>query len=257
MTNLFRSTFRPLLGAATLAAVLAAAALPAHAATVIEVTEDVMTSSFFTGANTVRGYAGEGNRAVLRTSTDGAFGLAGAETIYLTFDYDFSAFSGPVTATLTLQSISGGFGADASADSPFLVSAHAVAANPLTTIIDDTNPGGSVSWLNFFNNYILPAAPEASTSVNGFGAVSFDVSAIVNGWANGTNTVFAIALTGKNDTSGNDFLHGFLNNNNSGPGEGHTFLTVTAVPEPGSYAMLLAGLAAVGGVVRRRRGASR
>ncbi len=242
---------------ALLIACLAAASLPAAAATVIEVTEDVMTSSFFIGANTVRGYAGEGNRPVLRTSTNGAFGLPGAETIYLTFDYDFSAFSGPVTATLTMQSTAGGQGADASEDNPFLVSAHGVLANPLTTITDDTNPGGPVSWLTFFNSYILPADAAASTSVTGFGAVSFDVSALVNEWRTGTNPVSAIAITGKNDVSGNAFLHGFLNNNNSGPGMGYTFLTVSAVPEPGTYAMLLVGVAGLGAVVRRRRAQQR
>lgn len=235
---------------------LAAAALAAPLAgaqTVIPVDEDVMTSSFFFAPNTVRGYASEANRPVLRTSTDGAYGLPGAETIYLTFDYDFASFSGPVDAKLTMQSTAGGQNADASPDNPFLVSVHALSANPLTTIVDDTNPGGTASWLNFYQNSILPADAAASTLITGFGAVEFDVSAAVNSWRTGDNTIFALAVTGLNETSDYGFLHGFLNNDNGGTAMGHTFLTVSAVPEPATLALALGGLVTVGGVARRRR----
>ena len=225
----------------------------AAAANTINPTEDVMTSSFFQGANSVRGYPGD-NRPVMRVSTDAAFGNAGAETIYLSFDAaDFAAFSGPVNATLTLQSIEGGFGADASATNPFTVSAHAVSADPFASITDDTNPGGSISWLDFYTHNILAADSAASTVINSFGAVSFNVSGIVNSWIDGSNTVFSIAMTGKNDTSGTDILHGFLNNNDTAGAFGSTYLTVTAVPEPETYAMLLAGLGMTGWMVRRRK----
>lgn len=218
----------------------------AHANVIIPVDEDVMTSSFFQGANTVRGYAAETTRPVMRVSTDGAFGVAGAETIYLSFDHDFSSFTGPVQAMLTLQSTEGGFGADASASAPYTVSAHGVNANPLSSIIDDTNPSGTVSWLDFYNNHILAADSAALTTVNSFGAVTFDVSALVNSWISGSNNIQIIALTGKNDTSGNDFLHGFLNNDNGGTAMGYTFLSVSAVPEPQAYILLLAGLGLMG-----------
>lgn len=225
----------------------------AHALT-IPVTQDVMTSSFFQGTNTVRGYAVETTRPVMRVSTNGAFGNAGAETIYLTFNYDFSSFSGPVMATLTMQSTAGGFGADAGSGNPFTVSAHGVNADPLASITDDTNPSGTISWLDFYNNNILAADSAASTAVNCTEcAVSFDVSALVNSWIAGTHTIQAIALTGKNDLSGTDFLHGFVNNDNGGVLQGSTYLTVTAVPEPETYAMLLAGLGMTGWMVRRRK----
>lgn len=220
----------------------------------IPVTEDVMTSSFFQGTNTVRGYASESNRPVMRVSTPGAFGNAGAETIYLGFNYDFSMFAGPVVATLTMQSVEGGFGADASAGNPFTVSAHGVNADPLASITDDTNPAGSISWLDFYNSNILAANSAAITTVECTDcAVTFDVSALVNSWITGSNTIQTIALTGKNDTSGNDILHGFLNNDNGGVLQGATYLTVTAVPEPETYAMLLAGLGLTGWMVRRRK----
>lgn len=236
---------------------LALSPLTALAAVHIPVDEDVMTSSFFQGSNAVRGYPGD-SRPVMRVSTDGAFGNAGAETIYLTFNYDFSTFTGPVSATLTMQSVDGGFSSSGAATpslaTPFLVSAHGVSADPLTSITDNTNPSGPIHWLTFYNSNILAADSAASTSVNCLDcAVTFDVSALVNSWISGANSIQTIALTGKNDTSGNPFLHGFLNNNDTGTDLGHTYLTVAAVPEPETYAMLLAGLGVTGWVARRRR----
>lgn len=226
---------------------LAATTMSTEAA-IIPVAEDVMTSSFFTGANRVRGYAGD-NRPVLRVSTDAPFGQAGAETIYLAFAYDFTAnFTGPVSARLTVESVSGGFGADAGPGHAFTVSAHAVLADPLTTILDDTQPNGSTDWLNFYQQSIAPAVPAARTAVNSFGQVSFDVSAIVNDWIAGANPVFVIALTGLNDGSGQDFLHGFLDNSST---PGASFLTVTAVPLPGAVLCFVPALAAL---AMRRRG---
>lgn len=224
---------------ALLAGVCLIAATPSFAATTIAVDNDVMTSPFFTGANLVRGYAGD-NREVNRVSTHNPFASPGAETVYLSFDYDFAAnFTGPVTATLNLQSVSGGFDADASQESPFLVSAHALSANPLTAIIDNTNPAGTTDWLSFYNNQIQAAAPAASTSISGFGNVQFDVSAIVNDWISGANSVFVMALTGRNDSSGKDFLHGFLNNSQH---PGSTYLTVSQVPLPGGLILMISGL---------------
>lgn len=235
------------------AAAFAVSHQSARAADVIPVTEDVMTSSFFTGADLVRGYPGD-NRPTFRVSNDNAFGLPGAETIYLYFDRDFSTYTGPVSAILTVQSISGGFNADASPSNPLLLSAHAVNADPFTSITDNTNPGGTTSWLTFYNNNILAADPAAQTSVSAFGAVNVDVSGIVNSWITGTNTNHFIALTGKNDI-GADVLHGFRNNNDNilGTSSGYSFLTVTAVPEPETYALLLAGLGLIGACVRRQK----
>ena len=118
-----------------LIAVLAAAEA-GQAATTIPVVEDVMTSSFFTGTNLVRGYGVETNRPTLRVSTFNPFGTAGAETIYLSFDpAAFDSYSGPVPqALLTLQSVAGGFMADATDANPFAASAHAVNADPLVSI---------------------------------------------------------------------------------------------------------------------------
>lgn len=223
----------------------------AHGVTIIPADQDVMTSAFFQGENRVRGYAGDG-RSSQGVSTDNAFGT-GPETTYITFDYDFAAgFIAAVEyATLTVQATDRGFGANAGPDSPFTVSAHAVNADPLTSITDDTNPEGTIGWLDFFNNHILAATPEALTVVQTIdGAVSFDVTSIVQDWVSGENSVHALALTGKNDTSGTDFLHGFLNNSEN---PGSTFLAVTLVPEPNNAtaACLLTVLCA--SWLRRRR----
>lgn len=229
-------------------AVLLVSPLAVNAATIAPA-EDVMTSSFFTGTNLVRGYAGD-NRPVMRVSTNNPFGTVGAETIYITFDYDFAAnFSGPVNAVLSVQSVAGGFGADAGAGKAFTVSAHALSADPLASIADNTNPGGPIDWLTFANQNILAAAPAAATVIDDFGTVTFDVSAIVNDWISGANTVFAIALTGKNDVSGLEFLHGFLNNTEQ---SGATSLAVTAVPVPGAGLLLTAPLVVLARRCRRQ-----
>lgn len=237
---------RQIYAAASLAA--AVAMHPASAGSVqVDVQEDVMTSGFFTGTNLVRGYAGE-NRAVHRVSTPSPFGVSGAETVYLTFDAsDFTGITDPLgQALLTVTSADGGFGANASAASPFIVSAHAVTDDPLITITDDTNPGGTIDWLTFYSSKVNVASPEARSVIDGFGQVQIDVTQIVSAWLDGDNTAFAIAITGDNDTSGNDFLHGFVNNSEA---PGSSFLTVTTVPEPGSLALLGLG----GAVLSRRR----
>lgn len=206
----------------------------ASAETVIPVDLNVMTSGFFQGTNVVRGYAGEG-RTVERVSTHQAFATAGAETVYLTFDFDFASLSGPVPqATLRVESVPGGFGADATPSLPFLMSAHGLSADPITSITDDTNSGGPIHWVDFYNDNILPAAPAASTLVTGHGILEFDITDLVNSWIAGTNSVFALALTGKNDTSGNEFLHGILNDAET-LGVSHS---ISIVPEPSTWLML-------------------
>jgi len=219
----------------------------ASAATIIAPTEAVMTSAFFFSPNFVRGYAGD-SRPTFRVSSDNAFGT-GPETVYLAFDTnDFASFGGPVaSAVLSMQSVDGGFGANAGPGDPFLVSAHAVDADPLASITDDTNPGGPTAWDDFFANNIEAADAAATTVVDGFGVVEFDVTALVNDWISGANGVFSIALTAKNDpqtgNGGSGYLHGFLNNTET---PGSTFLTVTDVPEPTS---LLIGIAACTAII--------
>ncbi len=213
---------------------------PLPAAMIFNPDEDIMTSSFFFPPNSVRGYAGEG-RDVFRVSNNDAFGLTGAETIYLSFQSaDLSSYVNPIEkAILTMTSVDGGFSANASGGNPFTVSAHAVDTNPITSITDDTNPGGTIDWLTFYNLNIQASSPESSVAIEGFGQIEFDVTSIVNDWISGTNSELSIALTGKNDTSGTDFLHGFLNNTET---PGSTFLTINPIPEPTSGILLLVGI---------------
>lgn len=213
---------------------------PLPAAMVFNPDEDIMTSAFFFPPNSVRGYAGEG-RDVFRVSNNDAFGLTGAETIYLSFQSaDLSSYANPIDkAILTMTSVDGGFNANASSGNPFTASAHAVDTNPITSITDDTNPAGTIDWLTFYNLNIQAAPPESSVAIEGFGQIEFDVTSIVNDWISGTNSELSIALTGKNDTSGTDFLHGFLNNTET---PGSTFLTINPIPEPTSGILLLVGL---------------
>lgn len=64
----------------------------ASASVNIPVVEDVMTSPFFRGTDKVRGYAAD-NRPTLRVSNHNTNGMTGGETIYLSFNYDFSSFA--------------------------------------------------------------------------------------------------------------------------------------------------------------------
>ncbi|MEM1097186.1 MAG: hypothetical protein AAGH92_00215, partial [Planctomycetota bacterium] len=155
--------FLPALGFA-LAVGVVAPATESSATTVINPVEDVMTSAFFFPPDSVRGFAGD-NRSVFRVSSDLAFGV-GPETIYINFDAnDFTGLATPVTsAILTMQSVDGLFNANASVSDPFIVSAHAVSADPITSITDDTNLLGPISAPDFFANNILAADPAALTT---------------------------------------------------------------------------------------------
>jgi hypothetical protein len=210
---------------------------PMQAMTVLAPSEDIMTSPFFQGTDLVRGYSGD-NRGTLRVSTDNPFGVGNAETIYMSFGFDPANYTGPVArAVLSVTSVSGGFNADASAATPFLVSAHAVNADPFSSITDDTNATGSIAWNAFLNNNILAAVD--STSIDDVGVFQFDVTPLINDWIAGTNTQFSIALTGKNDIGGNEFLHGFSNNTEV---PGATFLTINPVPEPSTALLSILGI---------------
>lgn len=216
--------------------------------------EDVMTSGFFMGPDQVRGYVGDG-RSVFRVSTPAAFGT-GLETIYLDFSgTDLSAFSGPVNATLTMTSTAGTFNADAGPGNPFTVSAHGVDTDPLANIADNTG-SGTIAAADFYNNNIHAADAAALTVIDGFGEFSWDVSALVNDWISGANSLQFIAMTGQNDTSGNDFLHGFFNNSDTAQDQGYTRLEVSAVPLPAAAWLFGSAVLGMIGIARRQQRAA-
>ena len=211
--------------------------LEGEASVVISPINSVMTSGFFQGVDQVRGYAGDA-RPILRASSPAPFGLGQPEGIYFDFtSLDLSDFKEPTSsAILSVTSISGGFNADAGPENPFLISAHGVGINPLLSIEDDTNAIGFMGAVEFEANQILPAI--SSVSVDSFGLIEFDVSDLFNDWIAGENLNYFIALTGRNDLSGNDFLHGF---SNSSEIPGATFLTVDQIPESSVVISLFVG----------------
>ena len=99
-----------------------------------------------------------------------------------------------------------------------------------------TAPGGGFNWTS-------PVATAAAAAVDG------NVAGLVANNGGTVNTTWAVGDTLwvrwiENNDNGND--HGLAIDN-------LTF-SVTAVPEPGTYALLLAGLGVVGFLARRRRG---
>lgn len=106
--------------------------------------------------------------------------------------------------------------------------------NSFTTVASWTAPGGSF-------NYASPVATATAAAVDGnvAGKVAGLGGSVSTSWAAG-DTLWVRWI--ENNDAGND--HGLAIDNVS--------FSVTAVPEPGSVALLLAGLAAVGFVARRR-----
>jgi hypothetical protein len=101
-----------------------------------------------------------------------------------------------------------------------------------------TAPGGNFDWAS-----PVHTASAAAVDGNGAGKVAGRGGDVVANWAAG-ETLW-VRWVDKND-AGND--HGLAIDNVS-----LSVAAVTAVPEPSSYALLLAGLATVGFVARRRK----
>lgn len=219
-----------------------------EASVVISPKNSVMTSGFFQGVDQVRGYDGD-SRLILRVSSPEPFGLGQPEGIYFDFtSFDPTSFRNPVSsAAFSVTSVSGGFNADADLENPFLVSAHGLSANPLLAIADDTNPDGMMSAVEFESTHILNVI--SSASVDSFGLVTFDVTDLINDWIDQKNSNYFIALTGREDGSGSDFLHGFSNNSEV---PGATFLRVVQIPEPSALILLTIGSLAL--LWHKRRG---
>lgn len=120
------------------------------------------------------------------------------------------------------------------------------AAHSLTVQYGFGNSFSTVTWMAAGTgfNFTSPVVGASAAAVvgNAAGLVAGIGGTIATNWAAG-DTLW-VRWNDVND-GGND--HGLAIDNVS-------FSVTTAVPEPGTYAMLLAGLAAVGFVARRRRG---
>ena len=221
-----------------------------QASIVLAPKNSVMTSGFFQGGDQVRGYEGD-SRPILRASSPAPFGLEQPEGIYFDFtSFDPTSFDSRTnSAILSVTSVTGGFNADADLENPFLVSIHGVGENPFLAIADDTNPDGLMSAIEFESTHIFNAV--SSVSVNSLGLVTFNVTDLINDWIDGENSNYFIALTGRDDRSGSDFLHGF---SNSSEVPAATFLTIAEIPEPSELILLTIGILALLG--HRSRGVS-
>lgn len=116
----------------------------------------------------------------------------------------------------------------------------------------DTGAGNFDFQFNYDN--ISWETGSASSGVNGFGGASARA-----GWSNGNNNSFELAGSAVNgallNSGANALVTHQLNSNVAGQ---YNFSVrngnvIPAVPEPETYAMLLAGLALMGAVTRRRK----
>lgn len=239
-------TVKSIFASSVLAAAVALPAVSATAAT-YTVDQDVMTSPFYFGTDKVRGYDAD-NRPSHYVTADNPYGFGAPATIYLDFSsIDFSSFAGQeVKAMLSMESVKYSSYASGTADSPFKVSVHGVDANPFTSITDNTNPSGPVSWQGFYNTKIKAADSKAVTAVDCINCtVTFDVSALVNSWINGNDSLQYAAVTAATENPNSPIFHGFLNNSEA---PGSTQLSVSAVPVPAAVWLFGSALAALVGI---------
>ncbi len=134
-------------------------------------------------------------------------------------------------------------------------SSQADKTNSFQLIVTDRSDTGAGNF-DFQFNYdnVSWETGSASNGVNGFGGASARA-----GWSNGTTNSFELAGSAVNgallNSGSNALISNQLNSNVAGQ---YNFSVrngnvIPAVPEPETYAMLLAGLGLMGVVARRRR----
>ncbi len=138
-------------------------------------------------------------------------------------------------------------------------SSQADKTNSFQLIVTDRSDTGAGNF-DFQFNYdnVSWETGSASNGVNGFGGASARA-----GWSNGTTNSFELAGSAVNgallNSGSNALISHQLNSNVAGQ---YNFSVrngnvIPAVPEPETYAMLLAGLGLMGVVARRRRAQGR
>lgn len=114
------------------------------------------------------------------------------------------------------------------------------------------NPGGSVPTIADTDPALTASTQFGVSGLLDFGFRTFGVDTVSNGSAGTVEPTFAIFSGG---TSGYKYIIGY-SDGGSGPDHDYddmVFGVNAAIPEPQTFALLLAGLSAVGFIARRRR----
>jgi PEP-CTERM motif len=216
------------------------------------------TAAVSAHAVTFAGFVQDGNAANLSWTETGTTGgtLSASAPVYFTFDVTGLPTT-PMLATLTLTGTSTDAGAVSGGDviqggigGTFSITS-AVPVDGTTNLLSGTFSGAQISGPNNGTTASVQDnfATGSVTYATGLAAkdLTFGADTSGNGFSFSGTSLTVLALKGNSPASFNGVFAGNFEATSAGPGGSG------GVPEPATWAMMLVGAGAVGGVLRRSR----
>lgn len=217
------------------------------------------TAAMSAHATTFAGFVQDGSAANLTWTESGMTGgtLSASAPVYFTFDVS-GLSSAPVLATLTLSgtsttagSMSGGDVIQGGIDGTFNITS-ATPIDGTTNLLSGTFSGAQISGPAFGTTTSVQDnfATGSVTYSTGLAAkyLTFGSDTFGNGFSFSGTSLTTLTLLGNSPASFTGVFSGNFAATSAGPGGAGG-----VVPEPATWAMMLVGAAAVGGVLRRSR----